>query len=31
MAHYDRLRSEGMGPAEAMREAAILFAGRDRT
>jgi hypothetical protein len=26
MAHYDRLRSEGMGPAEAMREAAFLFA-----
>jgi hypothetical protein len=26
MARYDRLRSDGMGPAEAMREAAPLFA-----
>ncbi|HEY1919603.1 MAG TPA: hypothetical protein VGH27_28875 [Streptosporangiaceae bacterium] len=26
MTHYDRLRAEGMGPAEAMREAAFLFA-----
>ena len=26
MAHYDRLRGEGRGPAEAMREAAFLFA-----
>jgi hypothetical protein len=30
MARYDRLRTEGMGPAEAMREAAILFAGPPR-
>jgi hypothetical protein len=26
MAHYDRLRGDGMGPAEAMRETAPLFA-----
>ncbi len=26
MAHYDRLRADGKGPAEAMREAAPLFA-----
>ena len=26
MAHYDRLRRDGLGPAEAMREAAPLFA-----
>jgi hypothetical protein len=30
MARYDRLRSDGMGPAEAMREAAPLFAGPPR-
>lgn len=30
MARYDRLRSEGMGPAEAMHEAAHLFAGPPR-
>ena len=30
MARYDRLRSEGMGPAEAMRQAALLFAGPPR-
>jgi hypothetical protein len=30
MARYDRLRSDGMGPAEAMREAAHLFAGPPR-
>lgn len=30
MARYDRLRGEGMGPAEAMREAAFLFAGPPR-
>lgn len=31
MARYDRLRGEGMGPAEAMREAAFLFAGPARS
>ena len=30
MARYDRLRGDGMGPAEAMREAAPLFAGPPR-
>lgn len=30
MAHYDRLRSEDLGPAEAMREAAPLFARHPR-
>lgn len=30
MAHYDRLRSEGLGPTEAMREAAPLFAHHPR-
>ena len=30
MARYDRLRGEGMGPAEAMHEAAFLFAGPPR-
>jgi hypothetical protein len=30
MARYDRLRSDGMTPAEAMREAAPLFAGPPR-
>jgi hypothetical protein len=30
MARYDRLRSDGMDPAEAMREAAPLFAGPPR-
>jgi hypothetical protein len=30
MARYDRLRGEGMAPAEAMREAAFLFAGPPR-
>jgi hypothetical protein len=30
MARYDRLRSDGMGPADAMREAAPLFAGPPR-
>jgi hypothetical protein len=30
MARYDRLRGEGMGPAQAMREAAFLFAGPPR-
>ncbi len=31
MARYDRLRDEGMGPADAMREAALLFARPPRT
>jgi len=26
MSHYDRLRGQGLGPAEAMREAAVFFA-----
>jgi len=30
MARYDRLRGQGMGPAEAMHEAAFLFAGPPR-
>jgi hypothetical protein len=30
MARYDRLRGEGLDPAEAMREAAFLFAGPPR-
>src|ERR1017187_3193303 len=30
MARYDRLRSDGLGPAEAMREAAPLFARHPR-
>ena len=30
MARYDRLRSDGMGPADAMREAAPLFASPPR-
>ena len=30
MARYDRLRGDGMGPAEAMRQAAPLFAGPPR-
>ena len=30
MARYDRLRGEGMGPAEAMRDAAPLFAAHPR-
>jgi hypothetical protein len=30
MARYDRLRGEGMGPAQAMREAMFLFAGPAR-
>jgi hypothetical protein len=31
MARYDRLRADGMAPAEAMRETAPLFAGAPRT
>ncbi len=30
MGYYDRLRGDGMGPGEAMREAAFLFAGPPR-